>query len=112
MKQLLIITFICLSFIPTYAEESYQSQQKIKKLQYAQKVFRKRLQRRCGYTAAHWAQLHTKVEWTNFQTSGTFKEEFAHMCPKGMKVAKDKWMEPLYLFATEYAKDSGNRPRC
>lgn len=34
------------------------------------------------------------------------------MCPKTENILKDKWMEPLYLFAKEYAQDTGNRPRC
>ena len=113
MKKLLWVSILLLLSLTLNAEEtSYQMQQQMKKINYAQKIFRKKLQRKCGYTASHWAQQHTKQEWESFQSKGMFKNELAHMCPKGMKVVKDKWMEPLYLFATEYAKDTGNRPRC
>jgi hypothetical protein len=95
------------------AENSVHStQNKVKKIHFGQTIFRKKLQRKCGYTAGHWAQQHTKKEWDTYQSNGTFKNELASMCPKGIKVVKDKWMEPLYLFASEYAKDTGKRPRC
>ena len=110
MKKLLLIGLLCtLNSELIQAENTTRVQNKIN---FGQKIFRKKLQRRCGYTASYWAQQHTKQEWKAFQHDGAFKDELAHMCPKGVKVVKDKWMEPLYLFATEYAKDTGNRPRC
>ena len=90
----------------------YSTQEKVKKVNNGQRIFRNKLQRKCGFTASYWAQQHTQNEWEEFQTNGTFKEELASMCPRGINRVKDKWMEPLYLFAVEYAKDSGNRPRC
>lgn len=114
MKKLFIPVVICMLSIQTLTAENqtYSEQEKIKKINYAQTIFRKKLQRKCGYTAGHWAQQHTKQEWTNIQNSGNFKNELATMCPKGAKVTKTKWLEPLYLFAVEYAKDSNTRPRC
>jgi len=114
MKKILPIILLCLvSLTLTQASnDTYQSKQKIKKINFGQSIFRKKLQRKCGFTASYWAQQHTKKEWESFQNKGAFKEEFVNMCPRGIKVVKDKWMEPLYLFATEYAKDTGNRPRC
>jgi hypothetical protein len=78
-----------------------------------QKIFRNKLQKKCGFTASHWAHQHTQSEWEEFQENGTFKEELTTMCKRNITtIVKEKWMEPLYLFAVEYAKDSGNRPRC
>jgi len=114
MKKILLMTTVLLMTVPTLqAEEAtFQAAKHMQKVNFGQKIFRKKLQRRCGYTAAHWALQHTVKEWKQFNTKESFKEEFAHMCPKGTKVLKDKWIDSLHLFAIEYAKDTGNRPRC
>jgi len=110
------ILFICLtisiSTLTLNAEASTFYEKQMHKIDYAQKVFRNKLQRKCGYTAAHFAQQHTKEEWSTLEKEGKFKEEFARMCPRGTKVAKAEWMESLYFFAEEYASDSNSRPRC
>ena len=112
-KILLICLAISISTSTINAETStFDEQQKMNKIDYGQRIFRNKLQRKCGYTAGHFAQQHTKQEWDTFQKEGKFQEEFSRMCPKGTKVAKDEWMQPLYLFATEYASDTNTRPRC
>jgi len=110
MKKLLLIGLLCILNIHVANAENSPSIQK--KINYGQKIFRKKLQRKCGYTASYWAQQHTKKEWETYQDKSTFKTEFTQMCPRGAKVMKEKWITSLYLFATEYAKDTGNRPRC
>ena len=113
MKTTLRLLLFCVFIVTVHADTvDVTQQQKMKKVDYAQMIFRKKLQRKCGYTAGHWAQQHTLVEWKMIAKDGGFKNEFATMCPRGVKVLKDKWIEPLYLFAKEYAKDTGNRPRC
>ena len=113
MKKIFTILMLFTMLVPSYAEvQSFESKQKMQKIDFGQKIFRKKLQRKCGYTAGHWAQQHTKKEWQTHHANGTFKDELANMCPGGISVVKDKWMEPLYLFAVEFAGDSGNRPRC
>ena len=114
MKKTLLLSTVLLIAVPTLqAEEStYQAAKHMQKVNFGQKVFRKKLQRKCGYTAAYWAGQHTVKEWGFVGRGASFKEEFAHMCPKGEKVLKDKWIDSLHLFAIEYAKDTGNRPRC
>ena len=111
MKKLLVIlamTTLCIN-----AEVStYEAAQKMKKIDDGQRVFRNKLQRKCGFTASHWAQQYTKSQWETFQANGAFKDELGNMCPRGIARVKDKWIEPLYLFALEYAKDTGKRPRC
>jgi len=92
---------------------SYASEQKVKKVNNGQRIFRNKLQRKCGFTASHWASQYTQNEWEAFQANGTFKKELVSMCKKNIStIFKDKWEEPLYLFAVEYAKDTGKRPRC
>lgn len=78
----------------------------------AQKNFRKKLQRRCGYTAGHFAQFHTKKEWIEIHKQGNFIGEFSKLCPKGVVKLKESWVEPLFLFSEKYARDSGEKPRC
>ena len=110
MKKLLLIGLLCILNIHIANAENSPSVQK--KINYGQKIFRKKLQRKCGYTASYWAQQHTKKEWETFHVNSAFKAELSSMCPKVIKSIKDKWIEPLYFFAIEYAKDTGNRPRC
>ncbi len=109
MKKLITMT-VLLSIGTLCILEANENNQK--KIDFGQKIFRKKLQKKCGYTAGHWAQQHTKVEWKTIQKKGDFKEELLTMCPRAKEVMKDKWVEPLYLFAKEYAKDTGLRPRC
>jgi len=110
MKLIIITLLLSISTITTLSANGNEKVQK--KINFGQKIFRKKLQRSCGYTASYWAQQHTEEEWSDLQESGTFKNELATMCPKSIKVVKDTWMESLYLFAHEYAKDTGKHPRC
>lgn len=109
--QLLTALFILSSNI-TAEENTFQAAQKMKSINNGQRLFRKKLQRKCGYTAAYWAAQHTTQEWKTLDTDEKFKAEFVKMCPRGEKVLKEKWIHSLELFAVEYAKDTGNRPRC
>jgi len=111
MKKTLL--FLTLLLITLHAKEmTYTASQHMQQIYLGQRIFKKKLQRRCGYTAAHWALQHTRKEWEEMATKESFKEEFAHMCPRGIKVLKDRWIEPLHLFSIEYAKGTGNHPRC
>lgn len=114
MKKILLLSTVLLiaASILQAEETTYKAAKHMQKVNFGQKIFRKKLQRRCGYTAAHWALQHTQKEWKEIGTGENFKAVFSHMCPKGEKVLKEKWIDSLYLFAIEYAKDTGNRPRC
>lgn len=63
----LIIMAIFLSMSMTSMLEASSASQIQKKINFGQKIFRKKLQRRCGYTAGHWAQKHTLIEWKIIQ---------------------------------------------
>lgn len=72
MKKVLIM--LIMSTLCINAETlTFETQQKMKKIDFGQRIFRNKLQRKCGFTAAHWAQQHTKQEWNTFQAKGTFK---------------------------------------
>jgi len=110
-KLLLIFSVMTLSL---YAEATtYQTQLNIKKVHHGQTIFRTKLQRKCGFTASYWAQQHTQDEWEELHENGVFKNELVTMCKRNVNnIIQDKWMESLYLFVVEYAKDTGRRPRC
>ena len=105
-------TDVVVEALKTIEGTSHQSPNYIRTLKRAQKIFKKKLQKRCGYNAAYFAQLHTQDEWEEFQTKKEFKEEFGRLCPNGKKYLKEKWIKPLYLWSKEYAKDSLYRPLC
>jgi len=112
-KVLLMVMALCLTTSLLNAkDETYYAQETVKKIQFAQVTFRKKLQRKCGYTVGHWAQQHTLIEWKVIHSTGKFKDEFTKMCPRGADLLQEKWIEPLYLFAKEYAQGTGNHPRC
>ena len=112
MKSIFTLLLIVL-LSPTYAEvKSYTEQQKMKQIDFAQKTFRKKLQRKCGFTGGHFAQQHTKQEWNSMKENKAFKTNLETMCPRAVGTIEDKWIEPLHLFAIEYAKDAAKRPRC
>ena len=114
MKKVLLTGISLSLMIFTLNAQSFESseKEKMQKINFAQAIFRKKLQKKCGYTAGYWAQQHTLIEWKFITASGDFKHEFAAMCPRGAEVLKEKWIEPLYLFAKEYAKDTDQRPKC
>ena len=98
--------------LKTIEGTSHQSPNHIHMLKKAQKIFKRKLQKRCGYNAAYFAQLHTQDEWENFNTVEKFTEEFIKLCPNGEQYLKEKWVKPLYIWSKEYAKDSLYRPLC
>lgn len=88
-------------------QESAAKQAKIGK-----KVFRKKLRKRCGFTGAKFAQMHTIEEWQALKEEGSFRIEIYKICPKTTTVLRDNWIEPLYEFSKTYASDSGKFPSC
>ncbi len=110
MKKLLLIAGVIL--MPQTGIALQQHAEQYKKIHFGQQIFRKKLQKKCGYTAGHWAQQHTRNEWKKLMSKDTFLKEFTKMCPRGSNIVKENWIEPLYLFAIEYAKDSGKKPHC
>jgi len=88
------------------AEESIIRMSKI------QKIFRKKLQRKCGFTITHFAEQHTAEEWREYSTGLQFLKEFTRICPRGAISLKAEWISPLQEFSTHYGKGSGNKPEC
>jgi len=76
-----------------------------------QKLFSKKLKKKCGISGAKMAQKHTQDQWESIQENGTLIDEIKTICPKVKKV-KEKYVPHFYDFFYEYASDSGNVPSC
>jgi len=75
-----------------------------------QKIYLKKLKAACGFSGAKFAHQHTQDEWEAINGSGKFADEVKKLCPKSN--LKPKYVQDVYDFAYEYAKDSGNIPSC
>jgi hypothetical protein len=76
-----------------------------------QKLYQKKLKKKCGFSGAKMAGLHSQFEWEDINDEGKLLEEIQKQCPK-VKNLKEKYLEHLYDFFYEYANDSGNVPSC
>ncbi len=76
-----------------------------------QKLYSKKLKKKCGFSGAKMAQKHTQDQWEAIQEAGTLDAEIMTICPKVKKV-KGKYLPHFYDFFYEYANDSGNVPSC
>lgn len=76
-----------------------------------QKIILKKLKKSCGMNGAEIAKKHTQAEWKKIKEEKKFNEEILGICPKS-KPLKSKYVDDVYDFIFEYAKDSGNVPSC
>ena len=74
-----------------------------------QKIYSKKLKKKCGFTGAKMAAKHTQDEWEAINDSGKLNAEIKKQCGKEVKA---KYLPHLYDFFYEYASDSGNVPSC
>ena len=115
MKYIIILTFI-FSFIKADNSSSINplgptfgmSKMALK----AKRIFRNNLKRKCRFTGAFLAKMHTQDEWEEFKENNQFKHEIYRVCPRSRYLIKDKWIEPLYYFMYNYASDAGTFPKC
>lgn len=76
-----------------------------------QKLYLKKLKKRCGMNGAKFAAQHTQDEWDEIVENGKFAEEVQKICPD-VTGFDEKWTSDIYGFCYEYASDSGNVPSC
>ena len=100
-KYFYVILCLCITELPAENTQSI-----ISKSDYGQKIFKKKLRRLCKRTAANFAQMHTVEEWKRLKKSNSFGREIHKICPKSIHHVKEQWIEPLFVFATIYAKDT------
>lgn len=75
-----------------------------------QKIYLKKLKRKCGMNGAEMARKHTQAEWKTIGTDG-LEAEVKKQCPK-VKRIKSRYLQHIYDFLHNYASDSGNVPSC
>jgi len=78
----------------------------------AKRIYRSNLKKRCRFTGAVLAQMHTQDEWEEIKEIGNFKKEIYNLCPRSKYIIKDEWIELLYYFMYNYASDAGTFPKC
>ena len=78
----------------------------ISKSKYGQNIFKKKLRHLCGRTAINFAQMNTAEEWKTLKKSNGFRAEIHKICSKSIDDIKKEWVEPLYIFAVMYARDT------
>jgi len=76
-----------------------------------QKLFSKKLKKKCGISGSKMTAKHSQNEWETIQEDGALIDEIKDICPKVSKV-KEKYIPHLYDFFYEFANDSGNVPTC
>ena len=107
MKKVLLFSLIVtLSTLMLNAESKSSDSANITNFEQIQKIFKKKLRRKCSYTSVCLAQKHTREEWESIKKSGLFKEEFEKLCPQGVGILDDEMIESLFHFSYEYARGS------
>ncbi|MEA3330902.1 MAG: cytochrome C [Campylobacterota bacterium] len=76
-----------------------------------QKLYTKKLKKKCGITGAEMSSKHSQDEWAEINDAGKLEAEIKTICPKVKKV-KAKYLPHFYDFFKEFANDSGNVPSC
>jgi len=77
-----------------------------------QKIFKKKLRKKCGFSGIRFTQAHTQAEWSEIYENKQFPAVTKTICPQ-LKLEKIKpaWWKHLYQFSVKYAKD-GAIPKC
>jgi len=77
-----------------------------------QKLFKKKLRKKCRFSGVKFARHHTQDEWEEIFDDGNFPKEAKKICPRlKLKKIKPSWWEHIYEFSHMYAKD-GKVPKC
>ncbi len=75
------------------------------------KIFMTKIKKACGMNGIEFATKHTQAEWEVINNLSSFEDEAKKICPN-LKDMPHKWVDNLYQFTYEYAKDSGHIPSC
>lgn len=76
-----------------------------------QKLFTKKLKKKCGMSGAAMAGKHTQDEWETIGEAGKLSNEIKEICPD-VNYVKEKYLPHLLKFFHTYGSDSGNVPSC
>jgi len=109
MKKLFLISLV-MTIGMSASTLNFNEKKRQQKISNIQNVYKHKLRKKCGYSAAYFAQSNTQMEWIALNKESQFKNEFEKICPRGKEVLSYKELMTLYLFSLEYASDSGNYP--
>ncbi len=77
-----------------------------------QKIFKKKLRKKCGFSGVKFAKMHTQLEWETLWDEDEFQKETKIICPRlDLKTIEAESWEHLYDFMYKNAKD-GAIPKC
>ena len=77
-----------------------------------QKLYKKKLRKKCGFSGAKFGKYHTQQEWEDIHAKGKYKDEVKRICPRlDIDTIKEQWWEDIYEFSKMYASD-GVIPKC
>jgi len=80
--------------------------------QKGQKIFKKKLRKKCGFSGVRFARSHTRSEWEELWDTKKFQDEAKKICPKlDIRTIKPNWWKDVYEFSHKYASD-GMVPKC
>jgi len=106
MKKMIAIIALALftmASVPTVASTGAKK---------GQKIFKKKLRKKCGFSGVRFARHHTQGEWEEIFDDDKFAREAKKICPRlKLKKIKASWWEHIYEFSYKYAKD-GIVPKC
>ncbi len=74
-------------------------------------IFMKNIKKACGMNGIEFSAKHTQEEWEEIKNLCSFEHEAKIICPN-LEDMPDKWVDDLYDFTYEYARDSGKIPSC
>ncbi|MFT7880495.1 MAG: hypothetical protein ABXS91_08890 [Sulfurimonas sp.] len=70
------------------------------------KIYKKRLQKKCGFTSVKFARNHTQGEWEEIYQAANLPKEAQRICPKlDISTVKDTYWDDLFEYVTKYALD-------
>ncbi len=80
--------------------------------QMGQKLYKKKLRKKCGFSGVRFGRFHTQQEWEELHEKGKYKDEVKRICPKlKLDTIKEQWWEDIYDFSKRHASD-GVIPEC
>jgi len=73
-----------------------------------QKIYIKKMKRKCGITGSEFAGKHSQDQWEEIYDAGKLKDEIKSIC-HGYNISEQD-IPHVYDFVYEYANDSGKIP--
>lgn len=77
------------------------------------KIYKKKFQKKCGFTSVKFARNHTQGEWEDIYEAGNLPKEAQQICPKmDTSTIKGKYWDDIFEYVTKYALDGAAPNGC